>query len=135
MARRAGYDDKADPAQELAALVPAAQASHRRILLVVGGEWCVWCHYLHDFLEKDTDIRSLWDERFVTLHVNWTEENRNEAFLSRYPKIPGYPHIFVLDEDGTFLHSQGTEVLESGRGYSKEAIRAFLEKWSAPKRS
>jgi thiol:disulfide interchange protein len=131
MATRAGYDDKTDPAKDLAALVPTAQASHRRILLVVGGEWCVWCHYLHDFLDKDTEIKRLWDERFVTLKVNWSEENRNEAFLSQYPKIPGYPHIFVLDENGKFLHSQGTEVLESGRGYSRDAVKTFLDEWGA----
>jgi hypothetical protein len=134
MQKRAGYDETRDPAKDLAALVPTARASHKRILLVVGGEWCIWCHYLHDFLDAQPDIKALWDDRFVTLKVNWSEENRNEAFLSQYPKVPGYPHIFILDEDGTFLHSQPTDVLESGRGYSREAMKAFLEKWSAPRR-
>ena len=127
---KAGYDDTRDPAKDLAALIPEARTGHKRILIVVGGEWCVWCHYLHNFLEKETDIKTLWDDRFVTLHVSYDSEgNKNEPFLSQYPKIPGYPHIFVLDENGAFIHSHGTDVLESGRGYSKDAVRAFLETW------
>jgi len=131
MARKAGYDESRDPAKDLAALIPVARASHKRILLEVGGEWCVWCHYLHDFLERETAIAALWDARFLTLKVNYSEANTNAAFLSQFPKVPGYPHLFVLDEDGTFLHSQGTEALESGRGYSAEAVRHFLDEWGS----
>ena len=63
------------------------------------------------------------------LKVNYSEENKNAEFLSQYPAIPGYPHLFVLDSDGSFLHSQGTEVLEQGRGYSEQAFLEFLDKW------
>lgn len=132
MQRPAGYDPARDPARDLADLIPTARASHQRILLLVGGEWCIWCHYLHDFLETDAEIGRLWNERFLTLKVNWSPENTNATFLSQYPPIPGYPHIFVLDEDGRLLHSQDTSLLESGRGYSPDAVRAFLERWSAP---
>ena len=58
-----------------------------------------------------------------------SEENDNADFLSNYPKIPGYPHLFVLDRDGKFLHSQGTGELESGRGYDEELFSAFLDAW------
>ena len=37
--------------------------------------------------------------------------------------------FFVLDQDGTFLHSQGTAELESGRGYNEEVFLAFLNQW------
>jgi thiol:disulfide interchange protein len=134
MLRKAGYDDTRDPAADLAALIPVARAADKRILLVVGGEWCVWCHYLHDFLERETEIKTLWDARFETLHVNYSEENKNTAFLSRYPKIPGYPHIFVLDKNGVLVHSEDTSLLESGRGYSREAVKAFLDAWSGGER-
>ncbi len=131
MAIKAGYDDTRDPARDLSALVIEAQARHKRILLVVGGEWCIWCHYLHNFLDKETDIRTAWDGAFLTLHVNYSPENKNEAFLSQYPKIPGYPHIFVLDEHGMLLQSQDTSDLESGRGYSKAAVKAFIDRWKS----
>ena len=63
------------------------------------------------------------------MKVNKSDENDNTDFLSKYPEIPGYPHFFVLDQDGTFLHSQGTGELESGQGYDEEVFLSFLKKW------
>ena len=65
----------------------------------------------------------------MTLKVNFSPENQNRSFLGRYPLIPGYPHIFVLESDGRFLHSQGTAELESGRSYSKEKMMQFIDRW------
>ena len=48
-----------------------------------------------------------------------------------FPKIPGYPHLFVLDKTGTLLHSQNTSMLEDGkRSYDLERFTAFLKKWA-----
>jgi hypothetical protein len=66
--------------------------------------------------------------------VNFSEENRNQAFLKKYPAAEGYPHLFVLDSEGKLLDSQGTAVLEEGKGYSEKAILEFLAKWK-PKSS
>jgi hypothetical protein len=63
------------------------------------------------------------------MKVNYSDENPNTEFLERYPEIPGYPHFFVLDSDGTFLHSQGTAELEEGNGYNLQVFLAFLDKW------
>jgi thioredoxin-related protein len=129
---RAGYDPARDPAKDLDALVQQTKQDGRRILLVVGGEWCGWCHTLERYLKENAEIGGLWSKHYASLKVNYSTENKNEAFLKRYPHIPGYPHIYVLEKDGTFLHSQGTAELETGPSYSAEKMRAFLTKW-APK--
>ena len=60
-----------------------------------------------------------------------SEENENTQFLSAYPKAEGYPHLYVLESDGTFLHSQGTGVLEDGKkSYDLRKYMEFLKKWS-----
>jgi hypothetical protein len=127
----AGYDPARDPARDLQEAVTRAPTEGKRILLVVGGEWCGWCHILERYLEADADVRAAWSGAFVVLKVNFSRENENREFLSRYPEIPGYPHFFVLDKDGTFRHSQGTAALESGSSYSKEKMLGFIGKWSA----
>jgi len=124
------YDPAADPAADLAAAIAEAGASGRRILLEVGGNWCIWCHRLEAFVEGHERVHAVWTDGFVTVKVNYSPEVENRGFLSQYPEVPGYPHLFVLDSDGTFLHSQGTGVLEDGEGYSEEAILAFLEQWA-----
>ena len=51
-----------------------------------------------------------------------------EVFLSKYPPISGYPHIYVLDENGALFHSQNNSDLEEGRSYSRTAILEFIRK-------
>lgn len=127
--RSAGYDPARDPARDLEVVVKQAQQEGKRILLVIGGEWCSWCHALEAYLKDNEDVRTEWAKHFVTLKVNFSPENQNRSFLGRYPLIPGYPHIFVLESDGRFLHSQGTAELESGRSYSKEKMMQFIDRW------
>ena len=127
---KAGYDPARDPAKDLATLVQQTKQDGRRIMLVVGGEWCGWCHTLERYLKENAEIGALWSKHFASLKVNMSTENRNDAFLKQYPRIPGYPHLYVLEKDGSFLHSQGTAELESGSSYSAEKMRAFLNKWA-----
>ncbi len=126
----AGYDPSRDPAQDLENLIKQNREG-KRILLVVGGEWCSWCHTLEAYVKDEPEIQAAWSASFLTLKVNFSRENENKTFLSRYPEISGYPHIFVLDKDGKLLHSQDSSPLESGKSYSKEKMKAFLEKWKA----
>lgn len=126
----AGYDPDADPAADLAAAIERARVEGKRILLEVGGEWCGWCHRLERFLHDDEDVRARLDAAFVVVKVNWSPENENEAFLANYPEIHGFPHLFVLDADGTLLHSQNTGPLESGKSYDPARVLAFVEAWA-----
>ena len=124
------YDPKRDAAQDIQEAIREAQRANKRILLEVGGEWCSWCHTLDRFFEAHPDLLRLREKNFVTVKINFSEENDNKAILSRYDAIPGYPHIFVLDSDGKFLLSQNTSVLESGKSYDLERLTAFLTKWA-----
>jgi len=48
------------------------------------------------------------------------------AFLSRCPKIPGYPYLFVLDADGKLLHPQRAIEFEDGDTYNVPRFVRFL---------
>ena len=124
------YDPKADPNADLAKAVVEAKRGNKRILVEVGGEWCGWCHRMHAFFDQNESLREFRDDNFVVMQVNFSDENKNEKFLSQYPKIDGYPHIFVLDSNGKLLHSQNTGDLEEGKGYNLEVFTAFLKRWA-----
>jgi thiol:disulfide interchange protein len=124
------YDPKRNAAEDIQEAIEEAQHTNKRILLEVGGEWCSWCHTLDRFFEANPDLLILREKNFVTLKINFSEENENKEVLSRYDAIPGYPHIFVLERDGKFLLSQNTSVLESGKSYDLERLTAFLAKWA-----
>ena len=121
-----GFDPRRDAAADVAAAVALAAREGKRVLVEVGGKWCTWCHVLDGFFMAHDDVRRLRDEHYVWVKVNWSPQNRNEALLSRWPKIKGYPHLFVLDEAGRLIHSQGTSELEAGNDYDREKMLAFL---------
>jgi thiol:disulfide interchange protein len=123
------FDPRRDAAADLAAALALAGAQRKRVMVDVGGEWCSWCHLLDGFIASDEDVRQLVAENYVWLKVNYSPDNKNEQLLSRWPKVKGYPHLFVLDATGALVHSQDTSVLEAGHGYDKAKVIAFLRQY------
>lgn len=134
------FDPARDPDADLQAALAQAKESNRRVLVDVGGDWCIWCKLLDAKFEQEADLRQLRDRNFVVLKVHYDKKvNQNDAFLSRYPKVAGYPHLFVLDANGALLHSQNTGDLElpadQGKGHDSAKIAAFLTQWAPPGRN
>jgi thioredoxin-related protein len=125
------YDPKRDAAADVREAVALAAKTHRRVLVEIGGKWCVWCTYLDKFFDQNATLRSFRDENFVMVKVNFSPENKNEKVIAQLGGAPGYPHLVVLDADGKLLHAQDSSKLEEGRGYSVQAIAKFLEEWKA----
>ena len=124
------FDPKADPVKDLAGAVEQATKTHRRIILDVGGEWCGWCHALDKYFAERQELIALRDKHYVWLKINFSQDNENKAFLSKYPAVKGYPHLFVLEHDGTLLQSQDTSPLEEGPSYNLTRMTDFLKKWA-----
>ena len=131
----ARFDPARDAAQDLMTAREIARREGKHVLLDVGGKWCVWCRYMDRFFEETTELKALRDKNYVVLKVNFSPENENKEFLGQYPKIQGYPHLFVLDAQGKLLVSQETGSLEltKARGYDIKKMRAFLAKWGPGK--
>jgi thiol:disulfide interchange protein len=124
------FDPKRNAEHDIQTAIREATRSHRRIMLDIGGEWCGWCRALDRFYAAHPDLMAYRQKNFVWLKVNFSPENENRQVLSRYPKIQGYPHLFVLDQDGKLLHSQDTAPLEEGKSYNLDRMFAFLKKWA-----
>lgn len=127
------FDPNRNPENDLKSVIEYAQKTNKRIILDVGGEWCIWCHRIDAFIDSHKELKEFLDKHFFVVKVNYSKENKNEKFLSKYPQIPGFPHFFVLDKDGKFLHSQETGVLEKDKDYDEAKFMDFLKKWAAAK--
>ena len=104
------------------------------MLVEVGGDWCKWCHIMDGYYEQNPPLLELREKNYVMVKINFSPGNLNEKVLSRYPKIPGYPHIFILDGDGKLVHDVPTNLLEAGESYDLTKFTAFLKQWSPPGR-
>ena len=126
------YDSARDASADIERAVIEARKTGKRILLDVGGDWCPWCRALDRLLELHPDLVRLRDENFITVRVYYGSENKNPQILSRYSKVLGIPHVFVLNETGTLLHSQHMTELQVNGNYTAERMKDFLTKWSPP---
>lgn len=124
--KSAGYDPLRNPQKDLDSAIVKATSENKFILLEVGGEWCSWCHRLEEFFQNDNELKEALHNIFVVVKVNYSKENKNEEFLDKFPKVPGFPHIFILDRTGKLIKSQDTADFEEGKGYSKEKILQFI---------
>jgi len=124
------FDPARDADADIRAAVAEASKTGKRVLLDVGGEWCIWCRRLDTLFTTHDDLRSFRDAHYVVVKVNWSPENKNELVLARYPKVAGYPHLFVLDAEGKLVHSQNTGDLEKGKGHDPVKVMEFLKQWA-----
>jgi len=125
----AKFDPQRDAAKDVRTATSMAKAQGKRVIVDVGGEWCKWCHFLDKFIDTNADVKAALDKNFVWVKVNWSPDNKNVALLSQWPKVKGYPHLFVLDAEGKLLHSQNTGDLEAAEGldtYDKPRVMAFI---------
>ena len=133
------YDTQADGAQQIASTLERARAGHKRVLVMFGANWCVWCHRLHATFENNPKIAIALRENYelVLVDVNTRKgTKRNAAVNVRYgnPIKEGLPVLVVLDETGRQLTTQDTGALEDGKSAHDPAkVLTFLARWQ-PKR-
>ncbi len=132
-ARSAGREIYPGPAQakaDLAAALKSAAASHKRILLDFGGNWCPDCQVL-DIYFHDATNRPILEANFVLVDINIGRMDANQDIASQYevPLNKGVPALAVLSEKGKLLYSQKSGEFEAMRSMESSAVTQFLMKW------
>ena len=123
------YDAARDPQADFAAALGAAAAKQRRVLVMVGGDWCVWCFLLDRHMRLDPAAAQAMYGGFELLRVYYNDENRNQAFLAKFPDFTMFPHFFVVETDGHVLASVPADVLISDAKFDTALMRGFAAKW------
>ncbi len=126
------YNPDADVNLEVSKALVRAKAENKHIFLQVGGNWCSWCIKFHKLYDEDAEVKALMSKNFIPILVNYSKENRNNAFLKtlEYPQRFGFPVIVILDKNGKRLHTQNSSYLEEGDGYSTKKVLDLLSQWS-----
>jgi len=124
------YPANADATKEIAETVESATASHRRVLVVFGGNWCFDCHVLDEAFHSP-EIAPTLDKSFLVVHVDIGQMDKNLDVAKKYdvPLDRGVPALAVLDSDGKLLFSQKRGEFEAARSMAPEDILAFLNQW------
>lgn len=127
------YDATENAEVKISELVKKAKAENKNIILQAGGNWCIWCLRFNNYVQTTPELKEIVDANYLYYHLNYSPENKNEKVFAKYDNPGakfGYPVFVVLDQNGKMIHTQDSAVLEEGKGYSKEKVKAFFEKWS-----
>jgi len=128
------YPDPGQARADLSAALKNAAATHRRILLDFGGNWCGDCRVL-DIYMHDQRNKPLIDANFVVVHVNVGHIDANLDLAEKYqvPLKRGVPALAVLSDKGTLLYSQKTGQFAPMRRMEISAVTSFLVQWRPAK--
>jgi thioredoxin 1 len=129
----AGRDIYPDPDQaraDIAAALKTAAATHRRVLLDFGGNWCGDCQVLNLYFHDDHN-RELLEKNFVLVDINIGHMDTNLDLARDYgvPINKGVPALAVLSPEGKLLFSQRNGEFEAMRRMESSAVTAFLVQW------
>ena len=126
-----GYDPRANAFEQLDAAVAEAAAADKLVLLISGGDWCSWCHYLAAFLEREDG-----DRRRVARRVRRAEglrrrrEHEQGVFRRACPRRPARRISGCCRAAASCLASQDTLPLEDGaKSYDRASSRPSSSRW------
>ena len=78
------YDPHQNAEQQLKIAIQKAQQENKRILVDVGGEWCIWCHRLDSLFINTPELLRILNEHYVLIKINVSKENKNEIMFQNY---------------------------------------------------
>jgi thiol:disulfide interchange protein len=126
------YNEAANAQTEIATAVTAARGDGKRVLLVFGANWCVWCRRLEHTLQNDAAVAAAVRDGFHVVHVDTggrgsgTNRTLNEQYGN--PMSNGLPVIVVLDATGRVVMTQETGALEIGNRHDPAKVLQFLQR-------
>lgn len=136
-ARSAAPDIYPAPSQaraDIASALHSAAATHKRVILDFGGNWCPDCLVLDRYFH-DARNQPIVKANYVIVHVNIGHMDANVDLANRYgiPLKKGVPALAVLSSAGKVLYSQKGGEFEDMRNLESSALTQFLIHWKPTK--
>jgi thiol:disulfide interchange protein len=126
------YDEHANADAVVAAAFERAKKSHKRVLLDLGGNWCVDCVVLANFVEQPPV------KRFVEAHYEWAAVDvgrfdRNLQIPARFgltKRLTGVPTIIIATPEGQQLNQNDVFAVSDARSMTPQALADYLAKYA-----
>ncbi len=126
------YNEHAKADAAVAAAFDRAKKFHKRVLIDLGGNWCVDCVVLANFVEQPMV------KKFVAAHYEWVAVDvgrfdRNLQVPARFgltKRLTGVPTIIIATPDGKQLNQNDVFVLSEARSMTPQAVADYLAKYA-----
>ena len=126
------YDEHANADTAVAAAFARAKKSGKRVLIDLGGNWCVDCVVLANFVEQPAI------KKFVAAHYEWVAVDvgrfdRNLQIPARFgltKRLTGVPTLIIATPDGRQVNQNDVFAVSDARSMTPQALADYLSKYA-----
>ena len=126
------YDEGANADAAVAAAFARAQKSHRRVLIDLGGNWCVDCIVLANFL-KLPEMQRFMAAHYEVVTVDVGRFNRNLQIPARFgitKRLEGVPALLIATPDGKLVNGTDVFATASASEMTPKSVADYLAKYA-----
>ena len=127
------YDEKADADAVIAAARARAIKAHKRLLIDLGGNWCLDCRILAGTVALP-ELRTFVDRHFEVVTIDIGRFDKNGQVAARYGvkgRLAGVPAVLIVDPKSDRLVNAGHETaLADARSMNPQALADWLAQWA-----
>jgi thiol:disulfide interchange protein len=126
------YDEAANADARVATAFARAQKSHKRVLIDLGGNWCVDCLVLSNFLRLP-EMRRFMNAHYEEVLVDVGRFNRNLQIPARFgitKKLEGVPALLIATPDGKLVNGNNIFATADAHNMTPQALADYLAKYA-----
>jgi thiol:disulfide interchange protein len=126
------YDEGANAEAVVAAAFTRAQKSHKRVLIDLGGNWCVDCIVLANFL-KLPEMQRFMAAHYEVVTVDVGRFNRNLQIPARFgitKRLEGVPALLIATPDGKLVNGTDVFATASASEMTPKSVADYLAKYA-----
>jgi hypothetical protein len=126
------YDEAANADAQVAAAFARAQKSHKRVLIDLGGNWCVDCLVLSNFLRLP-EMRRFMNAHYEEVLVDVGRFNRNLQIPTRFgitKKLEGVPALLIVTPQGKLVNGDKIFATADAHNMTPQALADYLARYA-----
>ena len=128
------YDENADADVAVAAAKAHARASHKLLLIDLGGNWCLDCRLLAGTVDLP-EVKAFVAKHYEVVTVDIGRFTKNAQVPAHYgitKRLDGVPAVLIVDPKTDRLVNKGHEfALSDARHMSPQGLADWLAQWTA----
>jgi thiol:disulfide interchange protein len=126
------YDEHANADAAVAAAFDRAKKSHKRVLIDLGGNWCVDCVVLANFL-KLPEMQRFMAAHYEMVSVDVGRFDRNQQIPARFGitgRLKGVPALLIVTPDGKLINGDDVFATSEAHDMTPGSLAAYLARYA-----
>jgi len=126
------YDEQANADKQVAAAKARAKAEGKKLIIDLGGNWCLDCRVLAGILELP-EVKPFVRQHYVVVSVDIGRYDKNAQIAKPFgiTKLDGVPALLIVDpRTGKLVNKDHLFALADARHMTPQALADWLAQWA-----